>query len=200
MKALLFAALILLVPSGTLTISQSERDRAVSELDSSQKALQEAVKGFSDAQWNFRPAAGHWSAAECVEHLTLSEYMVYGVVRQEMMKGPAEPEKRDSVRGKDEVVLKMVPDRSHKIKTISTLEPTHKFGTPQKTLEYFVGINSKAIDYIETTEDDLRDHFRDHPALGRLDGYQWILFIAEHTRRHTAQILELKADPNFPQK
>jgi hypothetical protein len=200
MNSLLFTVLLLLVPSGVDTLSQTERDRAVTELESSQRALQEAVKGFSDAQWNFRPAADHWSAAECVEHLTLSEYMVYGVVRQEMMKGPAEPEKHESVKGKDELVLKMVPDRSHKFKTISTLEPSHKFGTPEKTLEYFVGINGKAIEYMQTTDDNLREHFRDHPALGRLDGYQWILFIAEHTRCHTAQILELKSDPNFPAK
>jgi DinB superfamily len=200
MKTLILAAFLLLAPGGVDTLSQTERDRAVAELEASQKALQEAVKGFSDAQWNFKPSPDHWSAAECVEHLTLSEYMVYGVVRQEMMKGPAEPEKRDSVKGKDEMVVKMVPDRSHKVKTISNLEPTHKFGTPEKTLEYFIGINGMAIDYVKTTDDDLRDHFRDHPALGRLDGYQWILFIAEHTRRHTAQILELVADPNFPKK
>jgi DinB family protein len=156
------------------------------------------VAGMSDAQWNFRPSPGHWSAAECVEHLALSEYMVYGVVRQEMMKSPAEPDKRDTVKGKDEMLVKTVPDRSHKFKTIANLEPTHKFGTPQQTLEYFEGIHAKTIDYMKTTDDALRDHFREHPALGRLDGYQWILFIAEHTKRHTAQILELKAEPNFP--
>jgi hypothetical protein len=198
MKSLVLASVLLLFPAGSVTLSQIERDRATSELESSQNALLDAVKGMSDAQWNFRPSPDHWSAAECVEHLTLSEYMVYGVVRQELMKGPAEPEKRESVKGKDELVVKMVPDRSHKVKTIANLEPTHKFGTPEKTLEFFEGIHAKTIEYVKTTDDDLRDHFRDHPALGRLDGYQWILFIAEHTRRHTAQILELKADPNYP--
>jgi hypothetical protein len=200
MKMLLCAALLLLAPGGSETLSQAERDRAATELESSQKSLQDAVAGFSDAQWNFKPSPDHWSSAECVEHLTLSEYMVYGVVRQEMMNSPAEPGKRESVKGKDEMVVKLVPDRSHKVKTISDLEPTRRFGTPDKTLEYFVGINAKAIEYVKTTADDLRDHFRDHPALGRLDGYQWILFVAEHTRRHTAQIVELKGDPNFPKK
>jgi len=36
------------------------------------------------------------------------------------------------------------------------------------------------------------------PAIGTLDGYQWILLISGHERRHTLQILEVKADPNFP--
>jgi hypothetical protein len=31
-----------------------------------------------------------------------------------------------------------------------------------------------------------------------LDGYEWLLFIGAHSERHTKQILEVKADPNFP--
>jgi hypothetical protein len=53
---------------------------------------------------------------------------------------------------------------------------------------------------VKTTQEDLRDHLFDHPVpvIGTLDGYQWIMLISGHTRRHTAQILEVKADPNFP--
>jgi hypothetical protein len=57
-----------------------------------------------------------------------------------------------------------------------------------------------AMDYIGTTNDDLRDHFFDHPAFGTLDGYQWLLLISAHSARHTAQIEEVKADPNFPKE
>ncbi len=34
--------------------------------------------------------------------------------------------------------------------------------------------------------------------VGMLDSYQLILFTAAHTNRHTQQIIEVKADPNFP--
>jgi hypothetical protein len=34
----------------------------------------------------------------------------------------------------------------------------------------------------------------------KLDGYEWILFIAAHSDRHTKQIKEVEADPNFPPK
>ena len=40
----------------------------------------------------------------------------------------------------------------------------------------------------------------DSPAAKDLDGIQWVLFIAAHSERHTAQMLEVKADPNFPKK
>jgi len=31
-----------------------------------------------------------------------------------------------------------------------------------------------------------------------MDAYQWLLLISAHSARHTAQIEEVKADPNFP--
>lgn len=52
----------------------------------------------------------------------------------------------------------------------------------------------------EAAQEDLRDHFMDHPVFKTLDTYQWILLTSAHMRRHTAQILEVKADPNFPKR
>ena len=34
----------------------------------------------------------------------------------------------------------------------------------------------------------------------KLDGYEWILLIAGHSERHTKQMLEVKANPNFPKQ
>ena len=44
----------------------------------------------------------------------------------------------------------------------------------------------------------LRAHVLLHPVLGPLDAYEWVLAVAAHTERHTKQILEVKADANFP--
>jgi len=38
----------------------------------------------------------------------------------------------------------------------------------------------------------------DSPLGKQLDAYQWVLFIAAHSERHTKQIDEVKADPHFP--
>jgi hypothetical protein len=57
-----------------------------------------------------------------------------------------------------------------------------------------------------TTEDflnktpDLREHAIDSPFGKKLDGYEWVLFIAGHSDRHTKQILEVKSNPNFPKQ
>jgi hypothetical protein len=42
-------------------------------------------------------------------------------------------------------------------------------------------------------------HAVEMPPMGQQpDGYEWLLFIAAHSRRHTEQLEEVKADPNFP--
>jgi hypothetical protein len=48
------------------------------------------------------------------------------------------------------------------------------------------------------TTPDLRAHVADSPIGQPLDAYEWLLFIAAHSKRHTEQIQEVKADPNFP--
>ena len=35
--------------------------------------------------------------------------------------------------------------------------------------------------------------------LGPMDAYEWLLFIAAHSERHTKQILEVEASPDFPE-
>ena len=45
---------------------------------------------------------------------------------------------------------------------------------------------------------NLRDHAIDSPMGKKLDGFEWVLFVAGHSERHTKQINEVKADPNFP--
>jgi hypothetical protein len=102
------------------------------------------------------------------------------------------------VEGKDEIVLERIPDRSHKAQAPEFLRPTGRWATEADLTKAFEDSRAATMEYIRTTNDDLRDHFFDHPVLGTLDGYQWLLLISAHSARHTAQIEEVKADPNFP--
>jgi hypothetical protein len=114
------------------------------------------------------------------------------------MSSPATPDKRAQVKGKDEIVLERIPDRSHKAQAPEFLRPTGRWATEADLTKAFEESRAATMEYIRTTNDDLRDHFFDHPVLGTLDGYQWLLLISAHSARHTAQIEEVKADPNFP--
>jgi hypothetical protein len=200
MKALSVVLSLLVTAAVAPTLTTDERDRAVAELEGSRRVFLEATAGLSPEQWNFKSAPERWSVAECAEHIALSESFIFGLVSERILKMPATPEKRDSVKGKDELIVKILQDRSHKATAPEPIDPRKNPMKPEDSLKLFLESRAKTIEYVKTTQDDLRDHFFDHPApaIGTLDAYQWILLISGHTRRHTAQILEVKADPNFP--
>jgi hypothetical protein len=64
-------------------------------------------------------------------------------------------------------------------------------------LKHFTDARAATEDYLNKTQ-DLRDHATDSPFGKKLDGYEWILFIAAHRERHAKQVQEVKSNPNFP--
>jgi hypothetical protein len=176
-------------------VTQAEKDRALQYLESTKKNVIEATKGLSEAQWNFKPGPDRWSVAEVMEHIAAAEDFLRDVTKEKVMAGPAGEAGRD-VKKTDEAVLSMVPDRTHKAQAPEPLVPSNRFGSPEGSLKHFVGSRSATEDFLKGTN-GLRDHVMDSP-LGKLDGYEFVLFIAAHSERHTKQINEVKADPNFP--
>jgi hypothetical protein len=179
------------------TLTPEERELALKSFQTTRDNFLKSIAGLSQKQWTFKSAPDRWSVAEVSEHITISEQKLFGLVQQ-VMKSPATPEKRDQVKGKDELVLQKVPDRSRKAQAPEFLKPTGQFATEADLVKAFTERRDANMEYIKTTNDDLRDHFFDHPVLGTLDGYQWLLLLSAHSARHTAQIEEVKADPNFP--
>ena len=200
MKIMLLAITMLLTPMADQTLSQAEREHAVAELDSSQKAFLAATHGLSEAQWNFKPAPDRWSIAECAEHIGVTETFILNLITEQALKGPAEPEKRALVQGRDSAVMTMVVDRTAKFKAPESIQPTRRWTTSGEITKNVLASRARTIEFVSTTQEDLRDHFMDHPVFKTLDTYQWILLTSGHMRRHTAQILEVKADPNFPKR
>jgi hypothetical protein len=179
-------------------LTQSERDYAMSELQASRKMFLDSVAGLTPAQWTFKASPERWSIAECAEHITVSEDFIFNLVPNQVMKTPATPEKREAAKAKDETIVKLVTDRSHKAQAPEPIKPTHRWDSMDAMIDDFKTRRDRNIAYVETTRDALRDHFFPHPMLGPLDGYQWILLLSAHSERHTAQILEVKADANYP--
>ena len=181
-------------------VSQADKDRALQYLESTKKGVVDATKGLSDAQWNFKPAPDRWSIAEVIEHLAAAEDMIRGLDQEQVMKSPAiAPRDPEELKKIDASVLAQVPDRSHKISAPEPLKPTNRFGSPADAERHFLESRLVTEEYLKTTP-DLRTHAIDSPMGVKLDGYEWILLIAGHSERHTKQILEVKADPNFPKQ
>ncbi len=201
MKRLLFACCAgALLVSGLRAqeLTKVERAKAVDYLKQTRADVLAATKGLSDAQWNFKPAPDRWSIAEVTEHIAASEDLILGNVRTNVMKAPARSEPED-VKALDELILQKLPDRSVKKQTIDPLRPTNRFGSAKESLKHFKDSRAQTIAFVKETK-DLRAHATDSPLGKKLDAYEWVLFIAGHSERHTKQIDEVKADPNFPKK
>jgi hypothetical protein len=200
MKIMLLAVAMLLAPMTDQTLSPAEREHAVAELESSRTVFLEATHGLSEAQWNFKPGPDRWSIAECSEHIGVTEAFILNLITEQALKGPAEPEKLSQVQGKDAAIMVMGVDRSSKFKAPEVIQPTRRWTTSGEITKNILQNRARTIEFVNTTQEDLRDHFMDHPVFKTLDTYQWILLTSAHMRRHTAQILEVKADPNFPKR
>jgi uncharacterized damage-inducible protein DinB len=180
------------------TLTKEERERAVEYLKQTQKDFLASIAGVSEAQWKFKAGPDRWSIAETAEHIAVAEQTIWDLVSGKIMKSPATPEKRAEVQGKDEIILTKVPDRSRKAQAPERLKPTGRWATEAALVKDFEATRAKEIEYLTETKEDLRNHFEDHPALKTMDAYQWLIFNGAHCKRHTAQILEVKADPNYP--
>jgi DinB family protein len=193
-------ALVLMAGASAVSaqeVTQEEKDKALQYLEATKKNILEATKGLSETQWNFKAAPDKWSVAQVMEHISAAEDFIRGMVKEKVMMAPAGDPGRD-VKKTDEAVLMMVPDRSHKAQAPEPLVPSNRFGSPEGSIKHFVESRMATEDFLKTTT-DLRSHVADSP-LGKLDGYEFVLFIAAHSERHTKQINEVKADPNFPKK
>jgi len=176
-------------------LTQADREKAATYLDETRDGVVAATEGLSEAQMKFKPAPDRWSVAETLEHIVLVEGSLLQNVTDKVMKSPPGAADRDTAKI-DAMVLAMIPDRSHKAQAAPPVTPTGRW-TPADTLDRFLKARAKTMALLESTP-DLRAHASDSPLGQQLDAYQWVLFMAAHSQRHTKQILEVKADPNFP--
>ena len=179
-------------------LEQGRRDFAMSHMHASRKMFLDATANLTPAQWAFKAGPDRWSIAECAEHIAVSEDFIWGVVDKLVAGPPSDPELVAKTKGKDEMLVKMIPNREQKFQAPEPIQPKKLLSDPTEYIARFKASRDKHIAYVDTTKDSLRDRVMAHPAAGPLDAYQWILLMSAHTERHVMQILEVKADPNFP--
>lgn len=181
------------------SITQKERDYAVKLLTDTENGVFAAVKGLSDAQLKFQAAPDRWSVEGCLKHIAITEQGLWQMT-DAALKQAANPDARAEIKATDEQLLQQIEDRTHKVQTSEQLKPENTpFKSADEALASFKANREKLIAYVKSTQDDLRNHVAALP-FGKLDSYQMILFIAGHSNRHTQQIEEVKADPNYPKK
>ena len=199
MKKIALAAACFLFVHVTMaqTLSPDERQHLIDLLEANAKKFLADIEHISDEQWRFKAALNAWSVSEVSEHITLSEGLLYSIVQKTLL-APSDDEKAKTLTGYEKQLLVSVMDRSAKAQAPEVLKPTGKFATKKELIEAFKIARAQIINYVNTTQDPLKNHVARHPAFGELTAYQWLVFIAGHAERHVAQLEEVKNSINFP--
>ena len=179
-------------------LSDADRKASLKYLKDTRVALKKSVAGLSEEQVKFKPTPESWNIAECVEHLGIVEGALFGAIQQSIIP-PADPARRSDVKQSDSDIWNLISSRSAKVKTNEAFVPSGKYSSFKETLAAFEDSRSKTTEYVKSTKDDFRNHYYEFP-FGTTDIHQVVVFMAGHTDRHTQQIEEVKADPNFPKK
>jgi len=185
-------------------LSETDIATALAYLEVAAYGLAESVHGLAQRQWTFQPR-GRWSVAGIVEHLARVEELFVDRIALRLPEAPAGSADRNP-EATDALVRSVVPDRSASVvlpgrvslaEAPSQIAPKGEWG-PEESMERFREARTRTAVLLRTAPGSLRGHVVEHPALGALDGYQWVLFLAAHSVRHTKQILEVKTEPGFP--
>lgn len=178
-------------------VTEAERTYAIDMLIATRDSLRQSLNGLSAAQQQYKPAPDRWSIVECTEHIALVERGIFKSI-QLAMSVPADPARRADVRLSDVYVIKAVRSRGTVAPAPAVFIPTGRYADLETALAAFEQQRAAAIEYVQTTTEDYRTHYFEHPFLGTLDAFQAVLLLASHGERHRKQIEEVKTDPGFP--
>jgi hypothetical protein len=143
--------------------------------------------------WQTRPDDGQWSVSEILEHLYRVDRNVAALLAKRVAKareaGHPEETETSSVLGTldqfrvSEVVSKLVAPEP--------VTPTEN--ADRETVERLLAESRAALNAAIASGDGLALGAIKHTHLrfGELDLYQWMLFVAGHEKRHTAQLREV---------
>lgn len=182
-----------------VVFTEADRTKALERFNMTKADFIEEISGLSEAQLNFKESPERWSVAEVAEHIITAEEAVLPLITEKVLKAPV-AEGKDNYRVKDQAVWMAVTNRSTKFTAPERVQPNGRFKTKADILKGYNEARSKTLEFVKTTDIDLRNKFADNPVMGMIDAYQWLIFLNAHNQRHLDQIREIKADPNFPKK
>ena len=192
---------LLSLPAGLVAqkLGDDERTAAMTHLYISRMKFLNSIAGLSPEQLAFKAGPDRWSIAECAEHITLSEDLIFKMAERALAAPAAKREPAVYLRV-DQQILKSMVNREKKGKAPDALTPSNKWKTMDAMIAEFKDRRKKTLEWVERTEADVRGHALPHPEFKELDAFQWVLLLSAHTERHTLQILEVKAEEKFPKR
>jgi hypothetical protein len=173
------------MPANTVRLRE-----VVDALQAARSRLLDGVGSLSQEDLDTSSSKDSWSAGEILHHLQLIELSVSRVIgrlMEQAARGGLGPDPRtDSVLGSlDPFSIEVSPQ---KIVTPTPFTP-QKGCAKQALLDGLAGSRTALLAVVEKAGAfDLGQLTFPHPVFGRINGYQWLLYVAQHELRHLHQI------------
>jgi hypothetical protein len=159
-------------------------------VEASRARLLDAVSGLDQAALDRRLSDDTWSVGEILHHLMLMETSVTRLLERQVTRAarhglPPDTSEGSILSSLDRFSIETAPD---KIVAPEGFVPTR--GLPRE--ELLDGLASSRAALLSKAARagsfDLAQLHFPHPVLGRLDMYQWVLYLGQHELRHLHQI------------
>lgn len=166
-----------------------ELDSVIASMAKAQTGLLSAADAVAPEKWKTPPSEGRWSAAELVAHLMMVERAVIGKADRVAQKPP----KHVSLLKRIHIPMALVESRWIRRKSPVPVEP-EMLRDKEIMLAELRTVRERSLAFLEETRGrNLGEYCWKHPALGTLNTYEWMQFIASHELRHTKQMREIAA-------
>ena len=173
-------------------MAPQEASQAIVELlrllDETHGEVHAAAKDLSDKDAGTSPAPGRWSVLECLEHVTVVEQLFLSRLQSaERVATPAIDRQREAE------LLAGVSGRTQRAEAPERVRPSGRFTTCSQALQEFDSARAETKRFAEARQADLYTLAASHPRFGPLNGYEYVVIVAAHSRRHAAQAREARA-------
>lgn len=189
-KSTLLFALSFFVVTAFAQTSEADKEFAIKYLNATHQNIVDVVSSLSEEAWNYTPQAGGWSAANCLEHILVTEATFTGLAMNTVSQSEAS---EADLSGVDGMLIGMMANRGTKVTTAPQFEPSGRWNTKAEMLTALEESRTKLIDYINSSDVNLRNYKASLP-FGEVDMVQLMLVISAHSQRHTFQMNEVLSE------
>lgn len=151
------------------------------------------LDGISRSEWSWKPAPDAWSVYEIAEHTCTVQRGIERLFSAKLLGQPLTDD-TPQPQHSDEDIARRLAAGGRPVRAPEMVNPKGRWTTREEIAQVFTASTEAHIAWVKAHADtDLRRYGSIHPMLGMLDGVQWLIMVAAHTRRHAQQVREVRA-------
>jgi len=162
--------------SGIIKLLEDSRDEFIA-----------AAHSVPAAHSQNKPGEGRWSVADCVEHMAIAERLTLRRL-QNPEPEPAPPVNKD----KEAMFTQKLHERTTRVDAPEAAQPKGRYATLDEAVADFQAARERTVAFAKEQGAEVYKISAKHPFFGPLNGSELLHLMAAHSRRHAAQIREIK--------